>query len=103
MALYKTETAPAVALPAPVDRFAAIPESHQLSLRVAEHLGSLLTRLDGHFEGRECAWLSRRLLFKYCQVFNATPFHAAIFYGLSNNEEAAVSYLQELYDSSAMD
>ncbi|KAJ3019507.1 UNVERIFIED_CONTAM: hypothetical protein HDU68_010640 [Siphonaria sp. JEL0065] len=59
MALLEKEATPAQVPPAAlVDRFAAIPEAHQLSLRVAEHLGALLTRLNGRFKGEDCEWLA---------------------------------------------
>ncbi|KAJ3007433.1 UNVERIFIED_CONTAM: hypothetical protein HDU68_003511 [Siphonaria sp. JEL0065] len=104
MALLEKETTPAQVPPAAlVDRFAAIPEAHQLSLWVVEHLGALLTRLNGQLEGEDCEWLAPQLLFKYYQLFNTTPFHTATFYGFSKNDTASVLYLQDLYKSVVME
>ena len=96
MALYNRDSPPPTT--ATKDRFSAIPEVHQLSLRVSQHLGSLLTRLNGKYSGMECNWLSPRLLFRYCQVFDKAPVHAAMFFCLPN-DQAAVEYLHDLYDA----
>ncbi|KAJ3008926.1 UNVERIFIED_CONTAM: hypothetical protein HDU68_002896 [Siphonaria sp. JEL0065] len=99
MALFGQENVPATP---PIDRFSAIPEAFQLSLRASEHLGSLLTCLGGHFKNEEFEWLNPSLLIKYCQVFNRSNFHAAIFFRLPN-DETAVHYLQDLHSTDFRD